>query len=145
MILQLVQLPLKGIELNEKYKNQPLFLGGVSGVFNQESSILADQAAIVAAKIPHLVTSVEYLTMANAFHNGGQMERAKEMRDRAIKVSKNPIDTVTALRQLGLTAFQQRNLRSGRAYYQDALTIFDKLPDKPDPGVVAFTNALTEM
>ena len=145
LILQLVQLPLKSIELNENHKNEPLFLLGISGVLNQESTILADQSAVVAAKIPQLVTAAEYLTMANALHNGGQLERAKDMRGMAIKVSKNPIDAVTALRQLGMMEFQRRDLKTGREYYREALTVFDQLEEKSDQGVVSYTNALTEM
>jgi tetratricopeptide (TPR) repeat protein len=145
LILQLVQLPLRGIELNEKYKEQPLFLGGISAVFNHESLILADQAATVAERIPHLVSSAEYITLANAFQNGGQLERASAMRRRAIEVAEVPIDAINALRQQGGQAYQQGNLEVGRAYFRDAIDLLDQSEVEIDPGVKAFTNAFTEM
>jgi tetratricopeptide (TPR) repeat protein len=145
LILQLVQLPLRGIELNEKYKDQPLFLGGISAVFNHESLILADQAATVAERIPHLVSSAEYITLANAFQNGGQLERASAMRRRAIEVAEVPIDAINALRQQGGQAYQQGDLETGRAYFRDAIDLLDQSGLEIDPGVKAFTNAFTEM
>lgn len=144
LVLQLVQQPLKGIELNEKYKDQPLFLGNLSGIFTQESLILAEQASVVTQKIPELVSSIEYATIANAFHGGGQPERAKKLRDKAIEVAKVPIDAVTALRQQGIMAFQMGNLDMARSYYSEALSIFDRFPEA-DLGVIGFTNAYTHM
>lgn len=144
LVLQLVQQPLKGIELNEKYKDQPLFLGNLSGLFTQESLILAEQASVVTQKIPELVSSAEYATIANAFYGGGQPGRAKKIRDKAIEVAKVPIDAVNALRQQGIMAFQMGNLDMARSYYSDALSIFDRFPET-DLGVIDFTNAYTHM
>jgi tetratricopeptide (TPR) repeat protein len=145
LILELVALPLKSVELTEKFEGRPLVLGGLQGALNQESLILADQASRVVREIPDLVTAQEYLALAGAFHNGGQLERAKEMRDRAIAVSETPIDAITALRQLGAMAFQQRDFAAGRKHYQDARNYFSSAAPGEDAGVVAFTDSLTEM
>ena len=144
LVLELVKQPLRSIELNEKYKEKPLFLGNLSGLFNQESQILAEQASVVTQKIPLLVSSAEYATIANAFHNGGQLERARKLRDKAIDVAKVPIDAVTAMRQQGIMAFQMGNFGLAREYYGGALNIFDKFP-KSDTGVIRFTNAHTHL
>jgi tetratricopeptide (TPR) repeat protein len=145
LILQLVQLPIKNIETNQKFTGNEILLGDISAFFNQEGSMLANQSFVIAEKIPDLVTAAEYLTMSIAFHNAGQMERAEEMRKKAILVSKNPIETITSLRQLGAMKFQQGNFRMGREYFREALTKFNNTKVKPDPFVVAFTNATTEM
>lgn len=145
LIIELVTLPLKGAELNEKYKNQKLLLGSVSSVLNQQSLILADQASVVVQKIPDLVTAQEYLALAGAFHNGGQLERAKAMRDRAIERSSNPIETITALRQLGGMAFQRGDLAGGRTHFQEALNVFKKSAPDTDAGLITFTDGYTEM
>jgi hypothetical protein len=147
LILQIVEMPLKNVDLFDKYKTKPLMLGNISSMLNQESSILADQAALVISKIPDLVTANEYLAVAGAFHNGGLLDRAKDMRDKAIEVSATPIEAITALRQLAGMAFQRGDVRNGRAFYQEALVIFDKprFTSFRDPGVVSFTNSYTEL
>jgi len=147
LILQIVEMPVKNVELLEKYKTKPLMLGNISSMLNQESSILADQAALVISTIPELVTANEYLAVAGAFHNGGLVDRAKDMRDKAIKVSATPIEAITALRELAAMAFQRGEVRNGQAFYQEALVVFDKprFASFRDPGVVSFTNSYTEM
>jgi len=145
LVLQLVQQPLKAVDLNERYKGQPLLIGSVSGSLVQESAILANQAAVITKKIPTLVTASEYLAIAVAFHGMGQIERAKAMRDNAIKVSDNALDIVIAFRQLAATAFQKKDIGTGREYFANALSLFTRFPIKYDLGVIAFTNSFTEM
>lgn len=147
LIVQIVELPLKNAEMVDKYKDNAFMAGSISAMMNEESGILADQAVAVIRKIPENVTAKEYLTVARAFYNGGLVDSARDMRQKAVQIASSPIERAVALRELGAMEFQRGDRKAARETFQAAVDAFSVSPkgQLADPGVVAFFTCFTEM
>lgn len=104
----------------------------VSGVINQENSLLAKQAAEVAARIPAHISSPEYMAIAVALENSLEREGMLKHLRRAIDTADNANDETTALRMHGAFYFKNGDAERGRAILQQALDIFEKYPENDE-------------
>jgi len=146
LVLQIADLPLRNVDLVEKYHAKPHVVRALRNRMATESHIVAEQAALIMQRIPELVTSSDYLLVASAFYHVGLLEKAKELRSRAIEVSSTANEMIVALRQLGGSAFQRNEVATGRSYFEDALTVWEnpRFAGGRDHFFVAFTNCRTE-
>ena len=141
LVLALTRQPIKALELSEKYSD-PLAQGNLSSLLNQESTIIAEQAAIVASKIPERVSSTEYATIAFAYNNSGKFDVARMLRQQAVEAATTAVDALAALRQQAALEFQLGNFIEARSYFQSAVDIFRSFP-KTDEQIEDYSHAQT--
>lgn len=141
LVLELARQPIKGAELQELFTD-PIAKGQLSSFLNQESTIIAEQAELVASRIPSLVSSTEYVTIALAFHSSGKFSVARRLREEAVGAAVTAIDALAALRQQAVMEFQLGNYDAARSYYESAVSVFTKLP-ATDAQVEDYSNAQT--
>jgi tetratricopeptide (TPR) repeat protein len=113
------------VELPKKYSGDPVTLGAISGLLNQENALLTRQAAELARKLPKdSVSATESLAIAAALQNSYNLEGAKEFFGYAIESANDFNDKITALRSNANLLFIMGQPELGRVEYAKALNIF---------------------
>jgi hypothetical protein len=139
---RLSELPVENVRAMREHS--AVDAAGVSGLLNQENSLLAYQAAEVMQRIPNQVSSTEYLLVASAFLQSGNVERATELAALAGAAAKDVNQRVSALRTQAGLRFLAKDLAGGRAIFASALT--ENLGQPVDPREYALWNdAQTEI
>lgn len=132
LIQKLLSLSKDGFLLSDKYRDDPIALNAISSHMNAENIILSNQALSLASKIPDLVTSAEYYSVANAFANSGNLSMAEALYLEAANRASDPTALTGALRSLGLLAYNVGDIEKGRRYYHEAMEVFsERLSDAP--------------
>jgi hypothetical protein len=117
---------------------------GMSGFFNAETELTANQALSVMNRIPDSVTTTEYLTVGAAFVGAGSLSQADELYERALDVAKTPIERISALRSRGELSFFADDVASGRQLFRQARDVFAG-ETAESASLVALTDAYTEI
>jgi len=129
------------LELPKKYSADPVAVGAISGLLNQENALLSRQAAELAKRLPRgSVSATEYISIAAALQNSYNLEGAREFFGYAIESASDFNDKITALRSKGNLLFIMGQAEAGREEYQKALNIFSTFPGYSD-----FTQKVTNM
>jgi hypothetical protein len=145
LLQRLTALPKENVEIYKKYAGDSASLKIVSGLINQEGTLLARQAAELAKKLPgDLVSGTEYYTIAIALQNSYDLAGADEFLKYSIKAATDFNTEIAAVRSTAVLQFVQGRPDSGRVEYQKALDIFSKYPGY-DPFTRASTNIWTEL
>jgi hypothetical protein len=121
------------IELPKRYSDDPVAAGAISGMLNQENTLLSRQAAELARKLPKdLVSATEYCTIGAALQISYNFQGAKEFFVYAIESAKDFNDKISALRYNANLMFIMGQPESGRNEYRKALDIFLTFSDYDD-------------
>lgn len=146
IIIRLSSLPLKHLELQEKYSKKPLLLGSISGQINAENMLLASRGVEIIDQISQFVSVSEILAIAIALVPSGEIGKAMPLFETVARKASHASDAVAAYRNLGTYSFQFGKVEQGRKYYSDALEIFehDRFSNPPQI-TVNVTHAFTEM
>jgi hypothetical protein len=145
LLQRLAALPKENVDIRKKYVDDPGSMSVVSGLINQENTLLARQAAELAKKLPaDLVSGTEYYSIAIALQSSYDLAAADEFLKYSIQASKDFGTELGALRSTANLQFIQGRPESGRVEYQKALSIFSKYPGY-DPFTKASTHIWTEL
>jgi tetratricopeptide (TPR) repeat protein len=132
MLQRLSSLPKENFELTRNFADDPNAMGILSSQINQESSLLAEQAADIVKEIPGQVTSLEYYSVASALSASNHPELAKKLLNNALASSKSVNDKLTALRANASRLLYEGELEKGREEFNKALMVFDDYPGHHD-------------
>tara|TARA_R110002096_G_scaffold362892_1_gene556022 strand:+ start:1768 stop:2709 length:942 start_codon:yes stop_codon:yes gene_type:complete len=143
LIQQVSAIPQRNLEYAADFAQYPQFQTSINGLLTQENALLASQASEIMDSIPNVITSSEYLMIANALAASGINNRVQSYYEKAIVLATNANDDVTAHRNLGYYLIRSQDLEGGRAYYQKAREVFDRFPSD-DAQYIIMTNAMTE-
>jgi tetratricopeptide (TPR) repeat protein len=125
LLQRLAALPKENLEVTKKYADDTVLISSISGFINQENTLLSRQAAEIANKIPiEYISATEYYAIGVALQNAYNNEEAKTFYEKAIKVSDNLNDRVSALRNLATLQFMTSQPEAGRINFQEALNVF---------------------
>ena len=148
LLQRLAALPKENVEVQRKYIKDPMAAQTIGGLINQENSILARQAAEIAAKLPKgLVSSTEYYAVAMALESAYELNSTRRLLNLAIETADESSDfssQISAIRALAYLDFITGKPDDGRALYQQARGIFTRYPDF-DQYTQVNTNFLTEI
>jgi hypothetical protein len=144
ILQRLSALPRENAELQDKYKLDPAVLAGLSGMMNQENSILSSQAVEVAERISDKVTATESYAIAMALQNSYQAARSAEFLRHAIDKATDMNADVSAVRAYGGYLFAVGQAEAGRQQFAKAVDIGAKYPDQI-PAVVTLTRVWSEL
>lgn len=145
LLLRLAALPKEDAESKKKYGDDPATMSLVGGFINQETSLLARQAAELVRRLPdHLVTGVEHYAIAIALQNSYDLAGAETFLKASARSATDFSTEIAALRLMGNLKFIQGQPEAGRVEYQRALNIFSRYPGY-DAFVRASTNVWTEL
>jgi tetratricopeptide (TPR) repeat protein len=126
---RLSQIPIDNISAAKAYTNS-FQLAQISGLLQEENSVLARQAEEVMIEIPDSVSSSEYILVAQALANSTLYDDALNVVNKATGVIQDANDGSTVYRFKGQLLFNTGNLADGRQAFQQALDIFNKYPTK---------------
>lgn len=100
-----------------------------SGNFAQEKTFLIQKAVFIADQIPHLVSPVEFNTIALATTEAMDLTNAEKYYQLATKTATGPYYVVSAIRSYANFLFVQRRFEEGRNQFQTAV---DQFPGDDD-------------
>ena len=141
LIQRLTALPKENRELA---RQDPSAWRQLSGSLQQETLILARQSSELIRQLPGQVTSEEYIAVAFALSSASQPTESEELTLEGLKVAKDASGEATLLRQLGAIRFINGDPENGRARFKQAMTIYQKYPEK-NRNTVAFNSAFTAL
>lgn len=132
------------MELIKTYEKDATTSNLLSGLINQENTVIARQSAEILEQIPDDVSASEYYCVAFALLNSNTPEKVPLLIERGLSVAKDYSAELELLRLYGNVLMLLGDINKGRAKYQEALDLFNKyhLPNTP---YVATSNAITEM
>lgn len=128
LLQRLAALPRENIEITKKYeKTDPAAIASVTGLLNQENSLLARQAAEITKNLPEeFVSATEHFAIGSALLNSYNISGAIDSLTKAIDVSTDMNDRVGALRVRANALFISGQPETGRVDYQRALNVFQE-------------------
>jgi tetratricopeptide (TPR) repeat protein len=127
MLQQLSVLPSKNFELKKKYSNDAYAVAFISGQLNQENALLAFQAADLVSRLPSKkVTAIEMYSLALAFQNSYEIQKANEMYQLSYDIAEDMSTAVAAKRGIANSLYQLGQPEAGRVHFQEALNIFSR-------------------
>ena len=141
LVQRLIALPKENTDLAAKYAKDPGRAANVSALINEENLVLAQQAADVIGRIPHLASAAEYLTVAHALERSENFSRSLELIDRGLQIDADPTTREGLLRLKGRAHFNSGDVALGREALTAALGVW---PDEP-VWQQARGNAFTEL
>ena len=141
LVQRLTALPKENTDLAAKYANDPARSANLSGLINEENLVLAQQAADVIARIPHLTSAAEYLTVAHALERSENYPRSLDLIERGLQIDADPTTREGLLRLRGQVHFSSGDIALGRGALTAALGVW---PDQP-VWQQARGNAFTEL
>ncbi len=129
LIQRVIKLPIENFELMQK--NQGSAFGeSLSGMINQENLLLATQAVELIKRHPSSFSSTEYFAVAVALSQSNIKDNVPYLFENAVKMAKNSNDYNVSTRAYAMYHFTQRNYLEGRKYYEMALAVWDKFPER---------------
>ena len=143
ILQRLSTLPKDNFDLLRKYRDDPEGLG-LSGLLNQENSLLARQASEIIDRYPNEVSGVEYFSVGMALGSVSDFTKVPLYFDRALAKTVDPNAKVAILRNYGLYFMSTGQVTEGRRKFEDALSIWSVYPYVTDYFKKS-TNAFTEM
>jgi hypothetical protein len=138
VLARLTSLQLENAKLVHEAKGDQLFLQNVGTALNQQNGFLLDQAFYLSDQIPHLVTTYEFNTIANASFNASDALAAEKYHLKGIEVAHSDIYKAQATRGYAVFLFTQRRFVEGRAQFNKALALI-----KGDNNLTRQTNGFT--
>jgi hypothetical protein len=148
LLQRLAALPKENVEIQRKYSDDPASMNMISGLINQENTLLVQQASELAKKLPrNLVSGSEYYSIAVALQAAYDLPQAEEFLEYSIKSSQSSKDfnvNIGALRTAANLQFLKGQPEAGRVEYQRALNIFSEYPGY-DSFTIMMTNLITEL
>jgi tetratricopeptide (TPR) repeat protein len=145
LLQRMAALPKENVEAAVKYAADPSSRNMVSGFINQENTLLANNAAELAKKLPaKSVSATEYYGIAVALQAAYNLAMADEFLGYAVNAEPEFNTEISCLRMMANLKFIQGRPDAGRVDFQRALDIFSKYPQY-DPYTRASTNVLTEL
>ena len=145
VLQRLTALPKESIEIGYKYSGRPDIVMAMSAQLLQEMSFLARQGADLTRRLgPKLVSSAEYLAIANAQHQVYNYKDEEDFNEQARKSATTANDKLAALRAAASLRFVQGRVDDGREELQKALEIFKDYTGY-DPVTMAATNGNTHL
>lgn len=129
LIQRITKLPIENFELMQKNKGSVLG-ESLSGMINEENIILASQAYELIKRYPGSFTSSEYFSIAHALSQSNIMDDVPFLLEEAIKRAKNYNEYNVSTRAYAWYFFLQGIPSEGRKYYEMALSVWDKFPEK---------------
>jgi hypothetical protein len=144
LIQRMIALPKENLELTKTYEKDANSSIILSGLINQENSVIARQAADIVDRIPDDVSANEYHAVAFALLNSNSAEKAPPFIERGLSVAKDYSAELELLRLYGQVLTLSGNTSMGRAKYQEALDLFNKYHMTYNP-YISMSNAITEM
>jgi hypothetical protein len=145
ILQRLSAIPRENLEASKKYAGDPNAIAGIAQLYNQETTMLARQAAEIAKKLPKgLVSATEYYEIAMGLQSSYNLSGASEFLNYAVQSATNLNDELGAIRSIANLDFLTGQPNAGREKYQAALDIFGKYPSFDQYTKVA-TNVSTEL
>lgn len=102
---------------------EPGYFQAVSNILSQQNGFLLQQAVYLMDQVPHLVTAVEYNTVAYAHAEAGDLIQAERYYTRAIDVCPNDYTRSQAIRSYAVSLFAQHRQEEGREQFRRAITL----------------------
>lgn len=128
ILQRLSSLPKDNFELVRKYKDDPEGLS-LSGLLNQENSLLARQASEIIDRYPSEISAAEYQAVGNALAQAADFTKVPLYLDRALARTSDPNTKVAILRSYGFHLLATGQITEGRRKYEEALSIWSRYPD----------------
>jgi tetratricopeptide (TPR) repeat protein len=122
----------------EMAEKNPAYYQAISSIFSQQNAFLLNQATYLTDQVPHLVTAVEYNTIASATANAGDLITAEKYYKRAIEVSPSNCHRSLATRSYAASLFPQRRFEEGREHFRKAISLITG-----GDNMARFTNGFT--
>lgn len=138
VLARLTSLQLENAKLMHEAKDDPLFQQNIGVALNQENGFLLDQAFYLSDQIPHLVTTYEFNTIANASFGASNMLATEKYHMKAIEVAHSDIYKAQATRGYAVFLFSQRRFVEGRDQFNKSLALL-----KGGDNLVRQTNGTT--
>lgn len=104
-------------------EKEPGYFQAVSNILSQQNGFLLQQAVYLMDQVPHLVTAVEYNTVAFAHAEAGDLIQAERYFTKAIEVCPNDYARSGALRSYGTFLFAQHRHEEGREQFRRAIPL----------------------
>ena len=144
LIQRLVALPKENITILRDTGRNPLEVGQISSLIEQENALLARQSAAIIYQIPRHVSSSEYIAVAQAMMSSSLAADAERLMDQALANARDFNDEVVTLRMRGNLFISTGRLSEGRQSYQAALDVFTKYR-AANKHLVDYTHCLTHL
>lgn len=143
ILQRLSTIPRDNFELVKKYQGD-VDGQALSGLFNQENSLLARHASEIVDRFPDDVSAGEYFSVAMALLTASDVSRVPVYFERALKQASDPNVKVAVLRNYGLFLISNGRTSEGRKRYEEALAIWADYPNV-SKYFKDSTDALTEL
>lgn len=127
ILQRLTSLPRDNFELIRKYKNDPEGLG-LSGLVNQENSLLVTQASEIVDRFPDEISASEYFSVAVALINAADVGKVPRYLEHALGKTSNPNIKVAILRNYGTFLIVTGDITEGRRKFEQALSMWRDYP-----------------
>lgn len=144
LIQRMIALPRENMELAKTYEKDPVTSNLLSGLVNQEQSVLARQAAEILERISNDASAREYHAVAQALADSNNMEMAPPLIEKGLSLAKDYSTELELLRLHGNILITLGDSENGRAKYQEASNLANKY-HLTNQSYVATSNAITEM
>lgn len=144
LIQRLTVLPKENLEYTRTYAKDPKSVLVLTSAINTENNVLANQAAELIFDLGGDVSATEYYAVAYAMITAGLTANAEKLLNRGLEVADDIQGETALLRQHATLLFAVGDLKRGRARWKQAMSIFEKYPER-NPFVVSSTHAFTQM
>jgi hypothetical protein len=133
LLQRLSELPIQTLNYGAMYAQDSMRKQAISGLITQENSILSEQAAEVARKLPpDYITAAEYYALAVGLSNSYDIETALMFYSRAATMTKNLNIAGASLRGIAQLLFAQNKMEESRNKYREAMELSEKMASKTD-------------
>lgn len=133
LLQRLSELPIENVQYGAMFAQDPTRLGIIAGILTQENSILTQQAAEIARKLPPgYISAAEYYALGAGLVNSFDLEPALEFYSNAAKMSDNLNIAGSSLRGSANVLFAQKMFQEGRDKFREAFELSDSLASKTD-------------
>lgn len=133
LLQRLSELPIENVEYSASYAQDPTRRQIIAGILTQENSILSQQAAEIARRLPpRYISAAEYYALAVGLSNSYDLDSALIFFSNAASMSNNLNIAGASLRGAANLLFAHNQLQEGRQQYREAIELSDRLASKTD-------------